>query len=174
MESISVTFDFESENPSGKSPNNSDSAIRSLVIELSQADAIRLATTIIAQSFHPIYHNLPVRVFGKYELPKADPALWRKRLRLHQKDGNHSTVLITNDSTLFIGKIVFTVRYSVQHADLSTGDYTIVLEKRIEVAPGGLSDFELTDRDLQLEQDQVVTNIVAITPEKVWGYRPHK
>jgi hypothetical protein len=144
---IAIKYDFI-RGPVGKSnPQSHISRISSLDLELTQAEAISLAVSILAQFHHPTIRNTTAKWIPPTAMPDVSEKEWRDDLVV-QPSLEEKRVFVLNNTRYHLGEIVFDMKYRKSVGQSArTGLFPGKVIKLLDLAPGEEKILDITDND---------------------------
>jgi len=171
-ENVTIEFEFITP-PQGKShPGITDAAVKSLILKLSQREALEIAASIITQAHHPTIHDTSVSWIPPEFMPVLPRKRWSRNLNILLAPFSN-VVNVDNETKYHIGIIEFEVEYRICDDNPETPDYTTTIRKLVDLPPGDSRSIEIDEADIdrRYREGFLVLSVNAIT---VTGIVPGK
>ena len=168
---VAVRFDFRAPNQGKSRPSVTNASVRSLSLNLTQAEALQFAASIIAQAHHPTIHDSSARWIPPAFMPPLTKNRWSRKLKLKFESWNKK-LIIENNTKFHIGTVQIAVRYQSQGLNSNSLERSVEANQIVDLPPGGVKTIDIQQNVIPSHHRKGFVKILSVDVIEVTGIIP--
>jgi hypothetical protein len=168
---VTVSFDFKKPPPGKSNPSVTETAVKSLTLDLSTSEALHLAASILAQAHHPSLMNKAAFWMPPDFMPDLPNDVWNDMVSVEL---NHwsKDIRVNNKSEAHLGKIELLLEFRVRMKDSDWKVQKRSITKLLDLLPDTQRVVQIETKDLGYFRNSEEIQFTKATVKRLTGMRP--
>lgn len=166
-EDLIIDFQFK-DNPQGKSSTGYSTYVENLSVTLSQKEALKIASVILAQVHHPRIHSKSVKWMNPEQMPLLEKTRWVQGLHV-EFDHYKNNLIVKNETKYHIGAIDIVLAYQKLNSENEYEEKARNRRKLLDLPPGCSISVEIDEHDVNWGDMDGNYESLTVSVSKVTG-----